>query len=112
MIIERGLKSPIVLCAVIATQLLLFYDAVADHAPFMANRVLAPVRGMLNSAVAHEPIASNPAALVKKPSPERTRERVLNFAEIRALWAALNDLSPTVRRVFKTRLSEAAKWYG
>ena len=79
-------------------------DAVADHAPVMANRVLALVRGMLNFAVAHEWIASNPAALVKKPSPERTRERVLNAAEIRALWAALDDLSPTMRRVFKARL--------
>ena len=69
-------------------------DAVADHAPVMANRVLALVRGMLNFAVAHEWIASNPAALVKKPSPERTRERVLNAAEIRALWAALDDLPP------------------
>ena len=78
--------------------------AVADHAPVMANRVLALVRGMLNFAVAHEWIASNPAALVKKPSPERTRERVLNAAEIRALWAALDDLSPTMRRVFKARL--------
>ena len=59
---------------------------------------------MLNFAVAHEWIGSNPAALVKKPSPERTRERVLNAAEIRALWAALDDLSPTMRRVFKARL--------
>ena len=78
--------------------------AVADRAPVMANRVLALVRGMLNFAVAQEWITSNPAALVKKPSPEHTRDRVLTAAEIRTLWAALDDLSSTMRALFKTRL--------
>ena len=61
----------------------------------MANRVLAVVRKMLNFAVEHDWIDANPAALIKKPGAETSRERVLTDDEIRRLWRLLERLPST-----------------
>jgi integrase len=70
-------------------------DHVGARAPVMANRVLACVRKMLNFAVDHEWIDANPAARIKKPAPESSRERVLNDDEIRRVWRLLSNLPTT-----------------
>jgi integrase len=64
----------------------------------MANRVLALVRRMLNFAVDHDWIEANPAARVKRPSPEVSRERVLTDEEIRRFWSVLSRFPTTAER--------------
>ena len=79
-------------------------EEVADRAPIMGNRVLALVRKMLNFAVEQEWIEANPAALLKKPGQERSRDRVLTADETRAVWHAFDtELSPTMGAAFKVR---------
>jgi len=73
-------------------------DRVAERAPIMANRVLAVVRKMLNFAVDHDWIDANPAARVAKPSPEHSRDRVLNEEELRRLWRILSHFPTTAER--------------
>jgi integrase len=64
----------------------------------MGNRVLATVRKMLNFAVDHDWLEANPAARVKKPSPHRSRDRVLTQDEIRRLWRVLSHFATTDER--------------
>lgn len=78
-------------------------DRVADRAPIMANRVLALVRRMLNFAVDHDWIEANPAARVKKPAAEVSRERVLTDEEIRRLWRLLSHFPTTEERAAPRR---------
>jgi integrase len=66
--------------------------------PVMANRVLALVRRMLNFAVDHDWIEANPAARVKRPSPEVSRERVLTAEEVRQFWSVLSRFPTTAER--------------
>jgi integrase len=74
-------------------------DTVADRgAGVMANRVLALVRKMLNFAVDHDWLEANPAARVKKPTREVSRERVLTDDEIRRLWRVLEHFPSTLER--------------
>src|SRR5262249_15635361 len=73
-------------------------ERVADRAPIMANRVLATVRKMLNFAVDHDWLDANPAARIKKPSVEDSRDRVLSHDEIRRLWRVLSRTPTTDER--------------
>ena len=65
--------------------------AVVDRgAPVYANRILALVRKMFNVAVDLEWIEVNPAWRLSLPTKERSRDRVLTDAEIRAAWTFLH----------------------
>ena len=80
-------------------------EAIADRgAPIMANRTLAVIRKMLNFAVEREWIEANPAALLKKPGAEHSRDRVLTDSEVRVLWRGFDTLPPTMASAFKVRL--------
>ena len=61
-------------------------------APIMANRVLGVLSRMFNFALDREWIEANPAARMKEPGKEVSRERVLNDEEIRALWIKLEEI--------------------
>jgi integrase len=64
-------------------------DRVIDGgAPIEANRVLAATRKMFAWAVGRDIIAASPCVGVKPPSPERSRDRVLNDDEMRLVWLA------------------------
>jgi len=64
-------------------------DRLADQGhPVVANRVLAAVRKMFNWAVEREALPAAPTAGVKAPGKETQRERVLDDAELRAVWRA------------------------
>ena len=67
-------------------------------APVMANRTLAVVRRLLNFAIDHDWIEANPAARVRKPAPETSRDRVLDDDEIRQLWRLLTHFPSTADR--------------
>jgi integrase len=68
-------------------------DRVIDAgAPIEANRVLAATRKMFAWAVARDIIAASPCAGVKPPSPEQSRDRVLNDDELRSVWLAADQI--------------------
>ncbi len=74
-------------------------ERIADRgSPVMANRTLALVRKMLNFAVDQDWIEANPAARVKKPAPEVSRDRVLTDDELRRLWRLLSNPPTTADR--------------
>jgi len=54
-----------------------------------ANRAHAVIRQILNYALKRDLIEANPALGIERMFPEVSRERVLNAAEIRTLWAFL-----------------------
>jgi integrase len=62
---------------------------IGEAAPTTANRALALLRHMLNYAVAEEYMTASPLAAVGALFSEASRERVLNDAELRAFWKAL-----------------------
>ncbi len=61
-------------------------DKIVDRAPIRANRVYAQFRKMCNFAVERGIIAVSPCVGVKMPSPERSRDRVLDDGEVRLVW--------------------------
>ncbi len=68
-------------------------DRVVDAgAPIEANRVLAATRKMFAWAVERDIIAASPCAGVKPPSPEQSRDRVLNDDELRLVWLAADQI--------------------
>ena len=73
-------------------------EDVAERAPVMGNRVLALVRKLLNFGVDDDWLDANPAARVRPPAPEVSRERVLTDDEIRRLWACLHHFPTTAER--------------
>ena len=56
------------------------------------------VRKVLNFAVDHDWIDANPAARVRPPSPEVSRERVLTDDELRRIWRLLDHVPTTAER--------------
>jgi site-specific recombinase XerD len=52
-------------------------DDVADRAPVMANRTLALVRKVFNFAIERDWLETNPCHMVKAPTKEHARDRVL-----------------------------------
>jgi integrase len=68
-------------------------DRVVDAgAPIAANRVLAATRKLFNWLVARDIIAASPCAGVKPPTDERSRDRVLDDKELRAVWLAAEEI--------------------
>ena len=64
-------------------------EEIADRgAPITANRTLAVFRKLCNWALTQELIGASPCASLEAPSPERSRERVLDDDEIRLVWRA------------------------
>ena len=67
-------------------------DDVALEYPIAANRVLAVVSKLFNWALAGDIIEASPCAGVRRPSVERSRERVLNDDELREVWRGASEI--------------------
>lgn len=70
-------------------------DAVRKHAekaPMAANRNLAYVKAFFNWCIDQEIVESNPAATIKKPAKERTRDRFHTLDELMEIWDAMGEL--------------------
>jgi integrase len=63
-------------------------EAKAQTAPTRANRLLACIRKLFNWAVEVDLLQGSPAAGVKPPSRENSRDRILSDAELIAFWRA------------------------
>lgn len=58
--------------------------------PVTANRTFEVIRRMFSFAVERDLIETSPCYLVKAPSKEKSRQRVLSESEIRQLWIELD----------------------
>jgi integrase len=68
-------------------------DGIADRgAPYMANRTLAHVRKLFGWAMDREIVTGSPVAGVRAPASEESRDRVLERAELAAVWRACDVL--------------------
>jgi integrase len=77
-------------------------------APIQGNRVLERISALFTFAVDQDWIEVNPAWRIKKPSSERTRDRVLTRAELCELWPALHETeAKNADGTPKPRLSQA-----
>ena len=72
----------------------------ASTSPVAANRLLQAIRRAFNWAIEQDLLESNPCVMVKRPTVEKTRDRVLSEEEIQTAWAKL----PTT-----TRMSEGVR---
>jgi integrase len=64
-------------------------DSIVDRgSPILANRLLAAFRKMCGWAVERGLIDTSPAAGIKAPAPESSRDRVLSDSELVAVWRA------------------------
>lgn len=70
---------------------------VSSGAPIQANRSLEIVRKLYNWALSRDLVEVNPCHGLGKPSAEKSRERVLNDDEIRALWTGLDGTNMHIR---------------
>lgn len=87
---------------------------VTRGSPITANRVLAAIRKMFVWATSRDIITTSPCAGVSPPSPEHSRDRVLNDDELRLIWRATDKIGwpfgPMVQTLILTlqRRDEAA----
>lgn len=84
-------------------------DTVAARAPIQANRTLALIRVIFNWALSRDLVEHNPCLQVRAPSPENERDRVLNEAELRAVWKAFETLGKPMGQAFKLQLLTAQR---
>src|SRR5581483_8509650 len=84
---------------------------VRDGAPVAANRVRALVSRIYTFAVEQRlgPPTANPVIGVKKPTKEKSRDRVLTHQEIRRIWDACETQNPYVCAWFLLRLVTAQR---
>jgi integrase len=59
---------------------------IANGTPMRANRALSAIKKLMNWYVMRGDIETSPVALLRPPTPEIPRDRVLNDDEIRAIW--------------------------
>ena len=91
-------------------------DKIVDSgSPVQANRVLAYLRRLFNWCIERDLIADNPAAGIKAPAKENSRERVLSLNELKDVLVAAQRIGypwgPLVEMLVYTgqRLDEAAQ---
>lgn len=72
----------------------LLLDQITERgAPIHANRMLAYLRRLFNWCVERDLIATSPAARIKPPAKERSRDRTLTRDELAAILFAMDKLS-------------------
>ncbi len=86
-------------------------EIVERGAPIQANRTLGVVRKMFNFAISRDIVDATPVAMVKAPSKENQRDRVLSADEIRTLWKGLDTapMSEGTKLVLKLELATAQR---
>ena len=84
---------------------------VARGAPIQANRTLEVVRKMFNWAISRDVLEVNPCHMVRPPSRESARDRVLRADELAQFWSRLAraGMSETIRLVMRFQLVTAQR---
>lgn len=85
-------------------------QAVHDRgAPIQSNRTLSLVKSIFNWGIAQDLVESNPCVGIKPLSAENPRDRVLSDLEIRAAWAAFEEIGGLMGSLLKLRLVTAQR---
>jgi integrase len=84
-------------------------DAIADRAPVRANRVLAWTRRLFGWALERDIISASPVAGIRAPTREVARDRVLESAELAAVWRASEALQWPFRQIVQLLAVTAAR---
>jgi len=87
-------------------------DSVVDRgSPVMANRLLTIVRRMFAFAVERDILGATPCVLIRAPTKETPRDRVLSAAEIATFWHGLEkaSMTPLTRLSLKLMLVTAQR---
>ena len=79
-------------------------DGINKRGGISANRHLAALKKFFNWCVERDVLPNSPAATIRKPAKEHARKRALSFDEIRILWVATQELSPTYRDLIRLLL--------
>jgi integrase len=82
--------------------------ALRTDMPIGTNRVLAYLKTMFSWTIEQGMLDASPAASVKRPAREVKRDRVLDDAEIRAIWLACGELG-VFGRAFRIMLTTAQR---
>ncbi len=107
-ILPKWQRRPIV--SITKRDVLALLDMViAEGAPTTANRVFSALSGFFNWAVRRDIITASPCFGVVKPTPEKSRERVLTDQEIRWFWQGCDKLEFPFGPLFKTLLLTGAR---
>ena len=80
-----------------------------DGAPSAANHSLAAIRKLFNWCEDRGLIASNPAAKIKRPAPVLSRDRVLDDAEVVAIWKATAEIGAPFEHIVRLLLLTAQR---
>ena len=84
----------------------------ATTSPISANRLLTAMKRLCNWAVENDELDASPAAGIKRPTAEKSRDRVLGEDEIRTFWTRLDStrrMSEDVRVALRLILILAAR---
>jgi integrase len=84
-------------------------DTIADRAPVRANRVLAWTRRLFGWALERDIINASPVAGIRAPTREVARDRVLEPAELAAVWRASEALGWPFGPITKLLMVTAAR---
>lgn len=68
-------------------------DLLEAGTPIMANRIFATLRKFFNWSVGRGALETTPCAGLSMPSAETSRDRVLSWHEVAALWATVDVLN-------------------
>jgi len=77
--------------------------------PIMANRLFAYLQAFFRWLVDRGDLDATPFTNLHKPSPERSRDRVLNHAELAAVWKAAEDMGYPFGRVVQLLILTAQR---
>lgn len=88
-------------------------DAIAHDekrpAPIMANRVLATLRRFWNWLIGRGVVDVSPCAGIPRPAAERTRDRVLTWDELAAVWRASGEQGAPFGTLFQMLILTAQR---
>ncbi len=78
-------------------------EDIAERGPVQANRTLAVVRKMFNFAVERDILSVSPCLQVKPPAREVSKQRNLDFKEVKIFWDSLPNAPMTegTRRILQ-----------
>jgi integrase len=98
--------------AITRADVLRLIDQKAATAPTAANRLLAVVRKMFNWAIERGILDATPCVMVKMPTKERRKDRVLTAAEIATVWTGMDSVtgvSEALRSILRVILVTAQR---
>lgn len=80
-------------------------DSIIDRgSPVTANRVFATVRRFFGWLIERDVVSSSPCVGIKKPTPEKSRERILTDDELRVFWKATEGFGPPFEPMWRLLL--------